>query len=55
MGINLVTELIKSNITSIKTEKIIILNSKINIIITLNLNYPIILNNIELILYYIER
>ena len=55
MGINLVTELIKSKIISIETEKNSYPpNSKINITITLNIKYPVTLNNIELSLYYIE-
>jgi len=55
MGMNLVPELKKSKIISIETEKNSYPpNSKINIIITLNIKYPVTLNNIELSLYYIE-
>ena len=55
MGNILVPELKKSNILSITTEqKSYAPNSKINILISLNVNSPMTLNNIEINLYYIE-
>ena len=55
MGTTLVSELKKSNIISIKTkENSYPPNSNINIIITLSINFPLTLNDIEITLYYIE-